>query len=275
MSARWISRWRGAAPAILLVALACDPRTARAQDFGSAAPAIPDGRLSAALEHGLLPARVAPGFELGWVSWHGVPDLATRSAVAGGGWRGLRAIAGISQTGDEELGWSALGLAAGCAGAGGGVALRAAGRRDRERAGSPLAPGPGTGYDAGVATWIEAGPALRVWISGPQIVTRGESPPLRRGLEWGAWFGGGGLEGWVARSAAAGPGPGAVRRLGARLRNGPLAIWAEARDQPVRGTIGIAARLAGVGIDVSVESHPVLGETVRASLEWRRGRNAP
>lgn len=260
---------------VLGVAMATAPGSAAiAQDFGSASPAIPEGRSLAALEQGLLPARGTPGIELAWIGWYGVPDLVTRSAAIGAGWGGLRAVAGASQTGDEALGWSAIGVATGLASSAGGVALRAVARRDRDAA-PALELGPGSGFEAGAAAWIEAGQGLELWISSPQIVTRGEAPPLRRGLEWGAWFGGGGVDGWFARSASAGLGTAAVRRAGVRIRNGPLAIWAEARDQPVRGSIGIGARRAGAAIDASVESHPVLGETVRVCVGWGARRDSP
>jgi len=47
---------------------------------------------------------------------------------------------------------------------------------------------------------------------------------------------------------------------------GTVDVWLEARDHPARGGFGVAATKHALRLAASVESHPVLGETLRLSL---------
>jgi hypothetical protein len=70
----------------------------------------------------------------------------------------------------------------------------------------------------------------------------------------------------LTRVSARGGAGAAQHEGGLALTAGPLTVWLEARDQPTRGTLGLAARARFVTVAGAVESHPVLGETVRLSL---------
>src|SRR5205823_2242052 len=83
--------------------------------------------------------------ESGITRWFGLEALATRQIAVCGGWHGVRAAFGVSQTGEPELGWTALGAAAGGTSHAAGAALRVVARRDRASPGLPGPPGPGAG----------------------------------------------------------------------------------------------------------------------------------
>jgi len=202
------------------------------------------------------------------VSWYGLSDLTTRSIALGGGWRVLRAAAGLSQTGVPELGWTACALAFGIANESGGAAVRAVARRDRTSAFAfDAAPGD-AGVEMGAGGWIEAGQGLALWTSVPELWVSGAAPPLRRALAIGGALTLGDLEVWLARRAV----PGLARGMrgehafGVAMAGRPLAVWLEAEDQPLRGGFGVLAQLRSVWVAGSVLGHPVLGETFRAAI---------
>jgi hypothetical protein len=95
-----------------------------------------------------------------------------------------------------------------------------------------------------------------------------------RPLEIGAGFEGGGLRAWLARGAPRASDPGGGESAGGlALLLGPVEAWVEARDRPLRGALGLAARARFAAVAASVESHPVLGETARLAVLL--GRAAP
>lgn len=249
----------------LLVSLAAP---ARAQEFASASPAA-ERSATALLERGLAPARLGVAVTTLAIRWYGLPELDTRSVALALGWRTLRLGAGASRSGDVELGWSAVALAAGVADPRGGAALRGCGRARHAADGAPL-----TGAEAGAGMWIAPSPTLRVWVSAPQVWTGGDPPPLERWLEIGAALRAGDAELWLARAAAPGAarGGGADHVGGARLPLGVVDAWLEVRDHPARGGFGLAATERALRLAASVESHPVLGETVRLALGWESRR---
>jgi hypothetical protein len=174
---------RNAALAVLASWIA--PAPAPAQDFASPAP--PAAATPATfLERGLPAAKASPMVEALTTSWYEVPGLTTRAVALAGGWSTLRAAAGLSRTGEAELGWTAGACALGVAVGGAGAALRAAARRDGAPGALAATLGPGTGLEAGGGAWASAGAGITLFASAPQIFTRGVSPPLERGLEIGA-----------------------------------------------------------------------------------------
>ena len=253
---------------VCALALLLGAREGRAQEFADAAP-TGERSLAALLERGLP----APASGLGATAlatrWHGLAEIQTRSLAIGAGIRSLQIAAGVSQTGDAELGWSQLGVAAGAASERGGVAFRGALRR---RDGLATAR-EGIGGEVGAGAWVGAAPGFVVWTTAPQLWTRGDPPPLERWLEIGARLEWEEAQLWLARAAA----PGAPRGLraehlaGLRVPAGTAAVWIEARDHPARGTLGVAVTVSELRVSAAVEGHPVLGETVRLTLSWNGG----
>jgi hypothetical protein len=253
--------------ALIVALLAALATPVRAQEFASAAPAS-ERSGAALLERGLPPPQPDLSITVLAIRWYGLPELDTRSATLALGWRTLRLGAGLSRSGDGELGWSAAAVAAGIADARGGAALRVCGRERRAMDdGAPL-----TGAEAGAGMWIAPSPALRVWVSAPQVWIQGDPPPLERGLEIGGAVRTGDAELWLARAAAPGAvgGSNADHMAGARLPLGVVDAWLELRDHPTRGGFGLAAAKRDLRLAATVESHPVLGDTVRLSLGWER-----
>ncbi len=251
----------------LVVLLTLGASRCGAQDFVGPACAGPGGSALALLDSALPSAAGRWGLTGSVTRWYALPELTTRALGLGLSWRGARAALGLSQTGDPELGWTALGLGLGGATRGGGGALRAVARRDRHPAPAPGPLGPGIGLEAGAGAWADAGAGLTLWASAPQIWLRGAAPPLARGLEIGAVLraGEGGL--WLLRRASAretddraGHEAGLVVGLGA------LSAWARARDGPLRAGIGVAARARAAEASAEIASHPVLGETVTLAI---------
>ena len=246
-------------------ALALVAASAPAQDF--AAPAPPGVASPAAfLERALPGPHPSLAAEALASHWYEVPGLTTRAAALAAGWRSIRAAVGISRTGDDELGWGAAALAMGVAGESAGGAFRAAVRRDCGPGALEAALGPGAGLELGGGAWVAAGGGITLSASAPQLFTRGVGPPLERGLEIGA--------GWVmddvslrlARVSPRGGAGAAQHEDGLALSAGPLTVWLEARDQPARASLGLAARTGALAVAGVVESHPLLGETLRLSL---------
>jgi hypothetical protein len=180
----------------------------------------------------------------------------------------LRAAAGLSRTGDAELGWTAAGLAVGGAGPQAGVALRGVARRDHAPPGSPTSAGE-VGAEAGGGAWVRVAGGLTLWATAPQLVIHGPGPPMRRTLEIGGALGSQGGRIWLAHRAPAGATISGERVVGVEVSATPLAVWLEARDRPLRGRAGCAARWGRLATALSIEGHPVLGETVAFSLAIR------
>lgn len=252
--------------------LALNAAPAPAQDFASPAPPARAASPAAFLERALPTPGTSPAVEALESRWYEVPGLITRAAALAAGWRSIRAAAGISRTGDRELGWSTGALALGVAGKGAGGALRAAARRDCDPGALEAALGPGAGLEVGGGAWVEAGMGITLSASAPQLFTRGVSPPLERGLEIGAAWVFDDLSLRLARLSARGGAGSAQHEAGFALSAGPLTVWLEARDQPARGALGLAARAGVVSVAGVVESHPLLGETLRLSLAFARPR---
>lgn len=240
---------------------------ARAQDFAAATTPV---AISAAdfLERGLPRAGPEAAIELAATRWHGLSELTTRSAAGAIGWGAARLGAGLSQTGDPDLGWTALAGALGIADSSSGAAVRALARRDRTSAFGFDAAGAAVGAEVGAGGWVAVTPRLTLWASAPQLWVAGEAPPLARALEIGGVFRTASIVLWLGRAAV----PGALRgargehAAGAGTTIGPLWIALAARDQPLRGGLTLAAGAQPIGIAAAVESHPVLGETVRLAL---------
>jgi len=256
---------RAGGAALVLLVLATP---ALAQDFESPAPAWPPGPASVLLERGLPPAARSPVLEGGATRWHGIAALSTRSAAAACGWRAIRAGLGLSQTGEPDVGWTALAAALGAADRGGGASVRAVARRDRTSPFGFDAWGAPVGVEIGGGAWIEAAAGLHVWASAPQMWTRGAAPPLARPLEIGGALDLGGVTLWLSRAGIAGSPRGgrSERAAGLATTSGPFDVWLSARDQPLRGGLGVAVRSRALRAAAQVESHPVLGETARMSL---------
>ena len=253
-------------PALLAaLAMALLPAAAPAQDFASPAPPASSSPATF-LERGLPERSAGLAAEALVTRWYEVPDLATRALALAAGWRSVRAAAGISRTGDPELGWTTGALGLGVAGRGAGGALRAAARRDGAPGALDAALGPGAGLEAGGGAWVDAGAGITLSASAPQIFTRGVSPPLERGLEIGASWVMDDLSLRLTRVSARGGAGAAQHEAGLALSAGPATVWLEARDLPARGALGLSARVGALTVAGAVESHPVLGETVRLSL---------
>jgi hypothetical protein len=254
--------------ALALLALLGPVARAAAQDFTSAALPGPAASAGAFLESGLPPVGAGPAFDVSCTRWFGLPELETRAAACGAGWRLARVAVGLSQTGEPDLGWSAAGFACGVARPDGGAGLRAVARRDRA-----IEPGSAAaerledraGAEAGWGAWLRAARGLRLWAAVPQSWSVGVTPPLDRPLEIGAVLERDGLMLWLTRAAPSGDAE-ADHGAGVALRSGSLVTWASVRDRPLRGGLGLAASAHRLFVAAAVESHPELGETARLSL---------
>jgi hypothetical protein len=238
---------------------------ARSQDFVAGLPAGPDDSPLVWIERGLPGSSSGLRADAAVTRWFGLESFATHAGAFGGGWRTLRVAAGLSRTGDRELGWNAAGLAAGGANAVCGAAARAVVRRDLEFRGARTRDG--AGLEAGGGAWMRVGSSVRAWASAPQLWLSGAAPPAPRPLEIGAALEVDGTRLWVARRAPTDRGLDAGGRvLGAGLAGAPGRAWIEARDRPLRGALGGAARVRGLVVSAVVEGHPVLGETVTIAI---------
>lgn len=268
---------RARAVAAALALLAAASRPGGAQDFAPAAPPGPWAGPAALLERALPAPAGALALEAASARWFALPGLGTRSLSLLVPARTLRLAAGLSQTGDGELGWTCAAIAAGAATGDFGFALRAAARRDRA-GGGLLSSGAalGAGLEAGGGAWIAPAPGARLWAGAPQLWSEGEAPPLARPLELGASLERGGLAAWLALGAPR-EGDAGARTLGVAFASGPLLAWAEGRDAPARAALGLAADAGPLRVAARIEGHPVLGETATLSLALRRGaaRGAP
>jgi len=230
---------------------------AAAQDFAAPAAAGPGPSALVFLERGLPPVEGGVRADAEATRWFGLDELVTRGLAAGGSFRSLRGALGISQTGEAELGWNSAGLAVGVARPSGGAAMRLVARADRASSAARA------GAEAGGGAWIEAGSGITVWALAPQLETWGIAPPLRRSLELGAAIEAGGVRAWLTRAAPVPPAADAAHAAGLGLGEGPWWLWIEARDRPLRALLGVGARAGPLSLGSAVESHPVLGETLR------------
>jgi len=288
-------------PAWLSACLLLAGGVAGAQEFTPVPPAALARGAASFLEAGLPPGD--SGCELASAAARpfGLEQLDTAALMARIGWRGGRLAVGVAQAGDDLLGWDALGAGLGWAGPEAGFGVRAVARRDRlagdgtlessgsessgiesprrtaanapDRAGAGALPGAapvatrggGIGGEIGAGGWIVSGRAL-AWISHSQLATRGASPPLRRGLEFGVAWRSTAAAAWLAHETpprASGP---ESHRAGLALGTARGRVWAEARDNPLRAGVGVAARVRALGVAAIVDAHPVLGESVRIEL---------
>ena len=237
---------------------------ATAQDFASALPPL-EGDGPAFLEHGLPPAAMGWSIESASVLWFGTPELITRSLAVGGAWRSSRAQIGVSRTGEGALGWSAAAAGAGMGGADRAAAVRVCARRSESGE---------SGAEFGLGAWSRVGESMRLWASAPQVWTDGEPPPLERHLELGIQWRTDALRAWLQRSGA----PAGVDGLasdhaaGIAIAGRGLLTWIVLRDRPVRGAFGIAGGRGGLRVAVTIDSHPVLSETVRMAIAWAGAR---
>jgi hypothetical protein len=245
-------------------------RAALAQDFAGTAPVgLPDDP-TALLDRALPSAAISFAAAATQTRWWGLPELETRAASASGGWRSWRASLGLSQTGEPELGWTTLGVGFGAASEKAGAGLRACARRYRDAPWSVArAFTDGAGAEAGAGAWLTPAARWRLWASAPQVWTSGAAPPLSRPLELGVRYGE--ASALWALLVAPRAGDDGERAAGLSLALPPLEAWAEVRDAPLRGSVGLVASIASLRVGTRLDAHPVLGETVRVSLAWVRG----
>ncbi len=263
--------------ALLWVGALAGAPVVRSQDFTPALAAGVQSGSAALLERALPAPDERWAFEAAATRWFALPDLETRSLSLLVPVRTLRLAAGLSQTGDGELGWTCAGACAGAATPEFGFALRIVSRRDRAGGGLLTSDAAlGAGFEAGGGAWIAPATGARLWASAPQLWTRGEAPPLARPLELGASLARGALAGWIAIDAASAEADGA-QSAGVSLAAGALDVWAEARSSPTRASVGLAGTRGRLRFAARIEGHPVLGETATVSLTVRRsaGRESP
>ena len=263
------SAWLALTLAALMLRAPC---RARAQDFHAPERSPLEGGAGAMLEDALPPRLPAIELAATTTAWYGTP-LLTRALAVGVGWSALRVSAGMSQTGDPEIGWTALGLGVGVVERGGGIGARAIARRDRTSEFAFNAPTGTAGLDVGAGAWVALGVGVRVWASVPSLGSVGALPPLARPLEIGAQLERAGLTLWLSHSAAPPTVAGASFAAGCSAVRGPAEVWVSARDAPLRGGIGVAVRLPGLAVAGEVESHPWLEPVSRLAITL--GRRGP
>jgi len=255
------------AGAIAALLLACGE--AGAQDFASPWSATEPAAVTL-LEHGLPGAQPGSSLEFIGGRWLGLEGLETRALGVATGWRSARFAAGASSTGDAELGWTSAAIAAGASQGNAGAALRAVARRGR----APLDGGRrDDGIEAGAGARLRAAPNLELWASAPQLWVDGASPPLARGLVLGGVLSASDVTLWIARESVPlglGDDLHASHAAGLGWSVAGVTLRFEARDQPLRGAIAIAAGAGPVEVAARVENHPVAGETTHLALRWRR-----
>ena len=251
--------------------LLCVATCAHGQHFAAALPAGEERGALGLLEDAQAPVSGALECAAVQTRWWGLDELQTRAVVLACGVRSLRLAAGVSQTGAPEIGFTTIGLAAGVASSSAGAGLRAASWIDRARLDwSPArAASHEAACEAGAGAWLVPVAGVRVWASAPQLVVRGGAPPLERTMEWGVRLGDAQAV-WATLRAPRSTDDG-ERALGGELAFAPLSLWVELRDAPLRSASGL--QLAGRGLRFSfrLDSHPVLGESVRSALSWRFG----
>lgn len=250
-----------------VVALAAWGSLASAQDFGAPGPIMVNTGGFSLLEGGMPSTSTAWSFEALRTARHALSELTTRALATRGGYGPLRIAVGLSQTGDPEIGWTALGVALGTAGAEGGAAVRAVARRDRHPEPEPTPLGAGVGAEAGAGAWIRVTPMIDLWAQAPQLWHRGAAPPLARGMKLGVAARVDELRAWFEiETAPLGLSVEPVHHAGVAAGSGPVTVWLAARDGPLRASIGVHAGAGVWTVGADAESHPVLGETLRVAV---------
>ncbi len=251
----------------LSLLLLCLATPSSAQDFGSAA--APHTRDALRLLEDGLPGEASWSIGSTTTRWWGLPELTTRAIAAHAPMRAGRVALGLSQSGDEALGWTSAALAIGAVGERSGGALRAVFRRDRTLSSAATgAWGAGRGAEWGAGAWLQPADGVEVWASAPQLATRGIAPPLRRALVCGVRLRSEDIALWATLSGPRREAEAGARAVGASLSSGHAELWAEARDEPWRGIGGVSAGFGDLTLSCSIETHPRLDETVRLSLSW-------
>ena len=257
----------------VLAGLVLHSLTAHAQDFEPAAPAGPAASPAAFLERALAPRGGFATIEAAIARWSALDDFSTRAASASAGWGAARIAAGLSSSGDGEIGWNGVAMAGGFASLVCGLGVRVIARRDRSSA--MVQPGRAVGIETGAGFWSALGDRATVWASVPTLVAGGEAPPLDRGIESGVRMSFASAAGWVGWEVPGRAAEGAERIAGAAVGAEQLQVWIEARDRPLRATLGLSLRRGALQIATAVNEHPVLGETVRVALSLRRAAAVP
>lgn len=250
-----------------VIAHAC---VARAQDFASASPPVHATPALALLEDAWPTPESGFGVVAMRIDRWGVPELATRAVAVHTSYRAGRMAAGVSQTGDPELGWTTVACAVGGVSRDVGAAVRACVRTDRRAAWGPArAIGPEATAEVGGGAWLRPAPDLEVRVAAPQLVQRGVAPlaralgcEVRWGRESAVWF---------ALRAPRG-GDDGERAIGVALTLAPCVVWGELRDAPLRARTGLTFAWRGMTCAVQLDEHPALGERVALALGWARTR---
>jgi hypothetical protein len=68
---------------------------------------------------------------------------------------------------------------------------------------------------------------------------------------------------WIAHQAPSRGAADDTHRIGLGLGSRAARTWIEARDHPWRSSAGLSARVRLLEVAVAVETHPLLGETLR------------
>ena len=253
--------------------LVCLATRVDAQSFAGAAPAGSERAALGLLEDAQPAVSHALFFSAAQTRWWGLAELETRALALAFGIRSLRVAAGLSQTGTPELGYTAVGFATGVASPTAGAGVRVATSSDRDAEWTALrATSHVASYEAGAGAWLAPAELVRVWVSAPQWITHGAPPVLARTLEVGVRAGDGNAI-WCALRAPR-SGDDGERSLGGALAFDLFQVWLELRDAPLRSAAGLGLAWRGLELSVRLDSHPVLGETVRTGVSWAIGRGA-
>jgi hypothetical protein len=237
---------------------------ARAQDFSAPAPAGHTPGAGVALERSLPPSRAESGIEFLSVRWSAMTEFATHAVAADAWWQSVVFAAGVSSSGDAEVGWNAAAMLVGLDAPAAGIALRALVREERDPASVRA-----LGLEIGGGFRSAITPNLTMWASAPSALRSGEPPPLDRGIEVGMRWCGRGFAAWGAWSAPARDVNAGERSIGIASGPGRFETWMEARENPLRGSLGMRASRGALEVAAEVGEHPVLGENVRVSLRVR------
>lgn len=261
--------WRAA------LVVVCIASSAHGQHFATALPAGEERGALGLLEDAQAPASAAFECSAAQTRWWGLDELQTRAVSLAVGVHSARLAVGLSQTGAPEIGFTAIGCAAGVGATAAGAGLRAASWIDRAPLGWSLARATSreAAYEAGAGAWLAPVAGVRVWVSAPQLVVQGGAPPLERAMELGVRVG----HGHAIWSTLRAPRPGddGERAFGGALAFTPLTLWIELRDAPLRSASGLRLVIRGLECSFRLDSHPVLGESLRSALTWRAGGSQP
>lgn len=241
-------------------AAACPLAWAAAAHAQELDPVVPDGFSALGfVSQGLPPPDRATRLEWSVTRWDGLAAL-TAGAMAFHGARGAAHVGvALAHAGEDDLGWSTAAVALGGAGASGGAALTAIARRPDTPV-DPASLRTTLGVEAGGGAWIDVAPGWRAWASDPGAWNSGVAPPLAPALEIGLEARAPGVRAWAARAASR---AGGAHRAGIGMSAGTAGAWLEARDQPLRGSLGVWTAWRGLRLAMRTDAHPVLAPTVR------------